>query len=193
MNWTGLRTAFQHVVRRLCEFAVVLALGMAPMYGTTLERLSLDDLVAKSTAIVRGQVTGSYAAFRGPVIYTHYAVRVSEQFKGSSGSTVDVVVPGGTANNLRQMFSGTPKFQTGDEFVFFLWTGPSGLTQIMGLTQGLFQLSISASTVMATRAASAELMLDPGNGRPVKDQTLMLSLSDLKARIANRLGRAEAR
>lgn len=166
---------------------------MAPLQGTTLQRLSLDDLVSKSTAIVRGTVTGSYAAFRGPVIYTHYAVQVNEQLKGLSGSTVDVVVPGGTANNLRQMFSGTPQFQTGDEFVFFLWTGPSGLTQIMGLTQGLFQLSTSASTVMATRAASAELMLDPGNGRPVKDQTLVLSLSDLKARIANRLARGEAR
>jgi hypothetical protein len=38
--------------------------------GATLERLTRDDLIAKSTAIVRGKVISSYASFRGPIIYT---------------------------------------------------------------------------------------------------------------------------
>jgi len=38
--------------------------------SATLERLTRDDLIAKSTAIVRGKVISSYASFRGPIIYT---------------------------------------------------------------------------------------------------------------------------
>ena len=82
---------------------------------------------------------------------------VSEQLKGASGSSLDVVVPGGTANNLRQIYSGAPQLNVGGEFVLFLWTGPSGLNQIMGLTQGLFRLSPGASSSVVTRAASTEL------------------------------------
>ena len=188
MDWGGPETAFPHSVRRLCKFALLLTSGLVTVHAATLEQLSLDDLIAKSTAIVRGKVTGSYAAFHGPAIYTHYAIQVTERLKGSGQSTVDVAVPGGTANNLRQVFAGTPQFQTGEERVFFLWTGPSGLTQIMGLTQGIFELSSGPSaTVMATRAGSSELMLDPHSGRPVKGETLVMKLSDLRSRIADRL------
>ena len=42
---------------------------------------------------------------------------------------------------------------------------------------------------MATRAASRELMLDRTTGRPVKDQTLTMRLSDLRSKIAGALGR----
>src|ERR1035441_1442805 len=68
-----------------------------------------------------------------PIIYTHYQIRVSETLKGSSAATVEFVVQGGVANNLRQTFSGVPQFAVGDEYVFFLWSGKSGVTQIMGL------------------------------------------------------------
>lgn len=180
-------------VRRSLQFLLWMACGLLPLHPATLERLSLADLIGKSTAIVRGTVSGSYAAFRGPIIYTHYTVQVSEQMKGSSSTTLDIVVPGGTANNLRQLFSGTPQLKNGEQFVFFLWTGPSGLTQIMGLTQGLFRLSADgAAGVVATRASSTELMLDPATGRPVKDQTLVMSLSQLRSRIAGRIERGAA-
>ena len=189
--------AFERTVRRTFGLALVFTFGLAPIHSATLERLTLDELIAKSTAIVRGKVSGAQAALRGPVVYTHYAIQVTEQLKGLSPSTVDVAVPGGIANNLRQTFPGSPKFNTGDEFVFFLWTGPSGLTQIMGLTQGIFRLAPSTSStggasMVATRAASTELMLEPGTGRPVKDQTLVMSLSDLKSWIASGLSPHEA-
>ena len=160
---------------------------MAPLWCATLERLSLDDMISKSTSIVRGTVTGSYAAFSGPIVYTHYTVRVSEGLKGgaSAGSSVDVVVPGGTVANLRQSFAGTPTFLPGDEYVFFLWTSKAGLTQVLGLTQGLFSIAPDGTAdPVATRNASHELMLDRQTGRPVKDQTLTMRLSELRSRIA---------
>jgi hypothetical protein len=79
-----------------------------------------------------------------------------------------VVVPGATAKNLRQIYSGAPQLNLGGEFVLFRWTGPSGLTQIMGLTQGLFRLSPGdSSSGVVTRAASTKLMLEAGTSRRI--------------------------
>ena len=152
----------------------------------------MDDLIGKSTAIVRGTVVDSWAALTGSVIYTHYKVQVSESFKGPRQSFVEVVVAGGVVNNLSQSFSGSPKLNKGDEFVFFLWTSRVGLTQIMGLTQGLFAVGPSApADPMATRAASRELMLDPKTAQPVKDAMLAMHLSDLRSLIANALNASQ--
>ncbi len=176
-------------VRRSLGWALLSWLGLVPTYAATLQQLSLDEMIAQSTAIVRGKVSGAYAAARGPLIYTYYAIQVSETLKGASQTSMTVAVPGGTANNLRQTVPGAPELHAGDEYVFFLWTGKSGVTQIIGLTQGLFKLAPSDSgDPVATRTASAELMLERGTGRPVKDQTLVMNLSDLRSRIASTLG-----
>jgi hypothetical protein len=170
------------------SFAFVLTFCMSPLQSATLERLSLNDMIQKSTAIVRGTVSSSHAAQQGPIVYTHYSIQVIEQFKGTIQKTVDVVVPGGAANNIRQSYAGTPSFHTGDDYVFFLWTGQSGLTHIIGLTQGLFAVSGTAANPIATRAATREVMLDPATGQQVKDQTMTMNLSDLRSLIASTLG-----
>jgi hypothetical protein len=180
-------TALSEGVKRYLPIALVLTFCNVPLPCATLERLSLDDMTSRSTVIVRGKIAGSYAAFAGtaPVIYTHYALQVSEWYKGLGGNTIDLVVPGGVVNNVRQSFSGAPTFSAGDEYVFFLWTSKAGLTQVIGLTQGLFSLAKDASQdPIATRSASHELMLDRGTGQPVKDQPLVMHLSELKSRIS---------
>src|SRR5436309_225500 len=74
--------------------------GMAPLQCATLERLTLDDMIAKSTVIVRGRVTDSWAAFTGSIIYTHYQLEISETFKGAGANRLEVVVTGGTADGV---------------------------------------------------------------------------------------------
>jgi len=175
-------------VKRHLVIALAMTVCGLPLQCATLERLSLDDMIAKATAIVRGKVTNAYAASSGPVIYTHYTIQVEERLKGSGGATVEVVVPGGAANGLRQSFAGAPVFRNGEDYVFFLWTGQSGLTQVLGLTQGLFAVAQDGSPdPVSSRQASRELMLDPKSGRPVKDQTLTMHLSELRSRVASRL------
>jgi hypothetical protein len=159
--------------------------------AATLERLSLDDLITKSTAIVRGKVLNSFTATSGPVIYTHYRIQSSETLKGTASGVVEIQLPGGVANNLRQNFAGVPQFKAGDEYVFFLWTGRSGATQVLGLTQGLFAVaSGAAADPVTTRSASHEVMLEHGTGKQVKDQTLTMHLSELRARIQSKLSGA---
>jgi hypothetical protein len=183
----GHRDAFLKSVHRRFLLALVVTAGMVPLPGATLLRLSLDDMIAKSTAIVRGTVTGSRASASGPMIYTHYAIRVTERYKGGAQDGQDVAVPGGIANQLRQTFAGAPELQTGQEYVLFLWTGPSGLTQIIGLTQGAFTLSTTSSGTTATRPPAPEMMLDAGTGKQVKEKALVMNLGDLRAQIASTL------
>jgi hypothetical protein len=171
-------------VKPLLLPTLIMAYCAVALPAATLERLSLDDLISKSTTIVRGKILNSYTATSGPIVYTHYRIQTSETLKGTAHGVVEFQVPGGIANNVRQTFAGVPQFKAGDEYVFFLWTGKSGSTQVMGLTQGLFAVAPGgAADPLTTRAASHEVILEHGTGKQVKNQTLSMRLSALRARI----------
>lgn len=161
-----------------------LASALAPVRGTTLERLPLREMTQKSTAIVRAKVVGSSGVLRGADVYTVYQIEIVESWKSSAKSDpVQVAVPGGVAGGLRQMVAGAPSLHVGEQYVMFLWTSRSGLTQFMGLSQGLFNLKHSgAGDAEAMRAAAGELMLD-ASGHAVKDEAVSMKLSDLKAQV----------
>ncbi len=183
-----MRSALPYRVKHHVWLMLLLVFGIRPLPCATLQQLTMNDMIAQSTAIVRGTVVDSWAALTGSVIYTHYKIQVSESFKGPRQSSFEVVIAGGVVNNLSQSFSGSPTLNKGDDLVLFLWTSRAGLTQIMGLTQGLFAIAPGASTdPMATRTATRELMLDAKTAQPVKDAALSMHLSDLRSLIANTL------
>jgi hypothetical protein len=170
-------------MRRLFSFAY-LATVLSCLNGSTLQQLSLDDMIRKSTVIVRGRIQQSTGAYRGALIYTHYQVQVSEVLKGaSSAAQLDVAVPGGANNGKTQTFAGAPALVNGGEYVLFLWTSKGGLTQVIGLSQGLFTVGANASgQLMVTRTAASERMLN-ALGKTVTDTDLQMLLSDLRTRI----------
>jgi hypothetical protein len=154
---------------------------LAPLRATTLEQLSLDEMIQKSTAIVRARVTGSHSAARGGNVYTYFQLQVLESWKGSIA--MEVAVPGGVADGIRQSVAGAPELKPGREYVLFLWTSRSGLTQLMGLSQGLFHVSEDGSGgVLARRPPASELMLDR-SGNPVEDRSLSIQIRDLRAQV----------
>ncbi len=164
-------------------FAILAALRLGQ--SATLERLSLDELIEKSTSVVRGRLYSPRAAFHGPVIYTRWTVQVIERWKGPEAQQLEVVMPGGVAMGLRQTFSGAPKLYEGGEYVLFLWTGRNGLTHVVGLSQGVFVVSKEmAGGETAWRAASTAAMVDPKSGSVVADGGVRLRLADLRARVA---------
>ncbi len=143
----------------------------------------MDEMAAKATAVVRGRVTGSYASMQGTTVFTHYRVDVLERWKGAGQGQVDVALPGGATAGFRQSFSGIPQLIEGKEYVLFLWTGKSALTQLIGLSQGLFDVSKDASgELTAARCAISGTMLD-ANGRAVQDRPLQMRLADMKAAV----------
>jgi len=159
--------------------------------GTTLEQLSLNDLIVKSTTIVHAKVTGSYGAFRGVDVYTFYKLQVSETLKPAAGQApmqLEVAVPGGVAQKVRQSVPGAPTLTIGGDYVLFLWTGPNTLAQILGLSQGLFRMTQDAAgNAIITRPATTEVMLNKA-GVPVSDQLTNLPWADVRAQIRKTLG-----
>jgi hypothetical protein len=173
-------------------FVVACACGLGPgvvpgLNAATLERLSLEDMSQKSTIIVRAVVQGpGMSAQHSRVIFSHYQLQVTEVWKGSVGASVDVAVPGGTWNGLRESYAGAPVFNLGKEYVFFLWTSKHGVTQIIGLSQGLFRVD---SGGQAFRPATTEMLLDH-NGKPVTGTDMTMPLASLRSQVQAILGGA---
>jgi hypothetical protein len=160
----------------------------APLGATTLAQLSLADMIGQSTGIVRAKVTRSFASYRGSDIYTHYQLEVLENLKAAPAATADVAVPGGYLNGVHQTVAGAPQLIVGQEYVVFLWAGKSGMTQIIGLSQGLFQVRPNASgDPVLVRGGAGEMMVD-ASGRLTKDQPVSIALSELRSAIAKQLG-----
>jgi hypothetical protein len=161
--------------------------------AATLEYMSLEDMVRKSSAVVRVRVGSSYAARSLGLIYTHYRIEVLEGYKAGGAAALDVVLPGGSANGLRQTFPGTPRLTEGQEYLLFLWKSPSsGLTHVIGLSQGVFDIRRGESgEAVAFRGPTSELMLD-SRGQMVRDAGLTLRLRDFRQRVAGILAQKGA-
>ena len=161
---------------------VATILAISPVLGTTLEQLTLADMARQSTSIVRARVTGSRSASQGSAIYTYFQLQVLETWKASPQNATEVAVPGGAVDGIRQSVNGAPELKTGQEYVLFLWTSRSGLTQVIGLSQGRF----SVLGDMVQRPPASELMLDR-SGRPVEDRAVRLSIQDLRTQVLQSL------
>ncbi|HLK17316.1 MAG TPA: hypothetical protein VKT81_00130 [Bryobacteraceae bacterium] len=176
-------------MRRFFILALVAALGTLP--GSTLRQLTLDDMIRQSTMIVRGTVQATTVQYHGSTIFSHYSIQVTETYKSSAqtaASSIDFGVPGGSLNGAIQRVAGAPNLTPGQDYVLFLWTSKSGLTQVIGLSQGLFSvISTPGTAPTVMRAAAAEQTLNSA-GQPVTTNDINMSLSALKAEIASVLG-----
>jgi hypothetical protein len=161
-------------------------LAIIPAAATTLEKLSVDQMVQRSTAIVRGKVLDSTSGMRGRVIYTFYRVQVEERIKGDAAQVLEVAVPGGAYSGMRLTFPGAPRPVAGVEYVFFLWKGPSGANHILGLSQGLFDLKRGPNGEILLSRGPVDAEFVDALGKPVQDQGIRISLSDLSAKVGSK-------
>lgn len=165
------------------RFSLALLLMGSCLSGTTLEQLSLDEMVQKATSIVRARVASASPMQRGNLIHTAYRLQVVEQLKGSAGSTLEVAVPGGRLGQFRQTIPGSPVLESGKEYVVFVWTGKSGTNHIIGLSQGLFEVQRAADgSMVLQRPATDARMLDK-QGREVQSHAVSLPLRSLQAKL----------
>ena len=169
--------------RLVSKIGLLGALVAASLPGTTLEQLSLDEMILKSTGIVRAKVTGSYAVVRGTLIYTFYSLEIAETWKGTAAPRMEVAVPGGVSRGVRQIVAGAPALARGEEYVLFLWTSRSGLTQVMGMSQGLFQVKLDAAGNPVVMRASSMGTVVNQDGRRVVEASLTAPVAELRSRV----------
>jgi len=169
------------------RIGILIILGMGGLGATTLQQLSLDQMIQESTAIISGKVMGSTAVMRGAMVFTKYRVRVTDQWKGNAGPEMEVFVPGGKIGSMTQTYPGSPRLGEGQDYVLFLWTSRTGLTQVIGLSQGLFtMLRDPKGELLLVRSAGGETMVD-SSGKVVEETPVSMRMREMVDHIQRRL------
>jgi len=115
-------------------------LGAQHGEASTVLSLSVDDLVERSDLVVRGTVVDR-TYYRDGIVWTRAIVEVSGCWRGVCDDFVELVQPGGQVDGFGTRAFGMPTFEPGDEVVLFLAGSKSGALQVVGLTQGCFQVA----------------------------------------------------
>ncbi len=165
--------------RFIASFGLAVLFSISSL-ATTVERLSLDDMVKKAQSIVHGRVRGARTHWsdNGKLILTTYTIDVSETIKGQSSKSVELTTLGGTIGNLTMVVSGMPAFQTGEDAVVFIEKS-AGYSIVVGLSQGKFEIR---NGEVANIGVSSLSFADGRSGAPLR-----MRLDELKREISNRL------
>ena len=134
--------------------------------ATVIVPLDLGELSRGAGAIVRGRVAAVDSQWSDDrrSIQTIVTIDVENTLKGPLGSTVQLVVPGGTAGRYRSIVVGAPGFLVGQRVVVFLrWQGPSH-PYLFGFSQGVFR-------VVTAGDGSGTVVIPPPIVGPVAEST----------------------
>jgi hypothetical protein len=131
---------------------------LAPaVFATTAIELSDFDLTEQAELITVGTVTGSQSQWVGRNLVTVVSVSVSEVLKGSAGSAITVVLPGGVDANRRfpiaMSYPGAPQMGAGEQVVLFLVGDDmiAGTYAIAGFSQGKYTITGDSAAQQVTR------------------------------------------
>lgn len=117
--------------------------------------VSIPDLFERSSLVVEGTISNISDAFQiksnsGTIAnFCDYQFDVSSIIRGSlpdETNSVEIRVQGGTVGNYTEIYSGTPDFNVGDDYLLFLYQpgrGGSFNTEgdyyyVLGMCQGVF-------------------------------------------------------
>lgn len=178
-------------MRRLLCIAI---LSCAPAVGATLESFTLEQLARNATSVVRGTLGESRVARFGALIYTLHRFEVAESWSGVAPSDLEIAMPGGSLAGVAQTFSGLPALEPGKEYVAFLWTGPSGRTQIVGFSQGLFEIQSRGDQEIAVRSnpSGTTFVGDTSGGSVSESGSLRIEIQELLRRVQAAAGSADS-
>jgi hypothetical protein len=112
--------------------------------GTTLQKLTLQELRTHAASVIVGRVAElRYQTVNGR-IWTIVDLHVEKPLKGSSSGRVNLRLPGGmqsvNGRTLVTRVDGVPEIQLRDRGVFFLETNPPAFADLVGWSQGFYRL-----------------------------------------------------
>jgi hypothetical protein len=134
--------------RRLVTLLIAVLVTRGAAFGTTVLKLSFEELVRKSGRIILGRCLSTESRWNqgNTLIYTYSRFAVSDNFKGQANGFVDVVTMGGVVDGITQTISGMPQFEVNEEVVLFLEPSKRNLWQPVGLSQGKFRIEKNSQT-----------------------------------------------
>lgn len=116
--------------------------------------LSLDEMVAASTAVVVGTAAEKKSQWEelagGKRIVTYTRIKIDRSIAGSAGTEVWVRTLGGVVDKIGQAVSGEAQIATGSKSVLFLRT-KGDVTVVTGMAQGHFPVVADDKGVVRLR------------------------------------------
>lgn len=125
-------------------FLLFAALFIAPVEAITVVPITFEELVADSTAVIYARVAdvrGRWTADRR-TIESLVTLESLRYLKGDLGGEVTIRLPGGEAGGMIQVLPGAPVLRPGDLVVLFLGARGPAIPSPVGLTQGVFRVTV---------------------------------------------------
>jgi hypothetical protein len=129
-------------MKRLVGIICLISIMSLAGFATTVERLSLNDMVKKAQTIVHGKVRSvrTHWSSNGKLILTTYTVEVEETIKGQPGKSIELTTIGGRIGDVSLYVAGMPSFKSGEDAVVFVEKS-GGFSTVVGLSQGKFSVT----------------------------------------------------
>ena len=170
-------------------------LFLPALWGTTLARLSLDQLAAGSDAVARVRFSGARSQWENGSIWTVAQAEVLEGIKGQLPGEIAVRLPGGRVGHQKVSVEGTPRFNPGDEAVVFLERSRAGGFTVAGWVEGTFRISRDPRTgrEIVTQDSSAYALFDKSTRTFHTEGIRRMPIEEFRARIAASISRNQER
>ncbi len=182
MNPARVSSLMSH--RRFALFGLAVALLALPLssLATSVIPPQFDDLVGQSDYVVRAVVTSVTSEWQtdgtNKHIITKVALDVSEVYKGVPPQPLVLEMLGGRVGEIAMTVEGAPKFNAGDEGIFFIHGNGQQFSPLVGIMHGVYP-------ILHDSKSGQDLVLK-SNGMPLyseQDVSLpMTTLSPTKAK-----------
>jgi hypothetical protein len=168
---------------------LVAVLAVSTAWATTAVERTEGDMVQESAVIVTGHCTHLQSQWVGRTLVTLATIQVSETLKGSAGSQVTVVLPGGVDSSRRipvaMSYPAAPEIFQQENVLLFLTPQDmvAGGYSIVGFSQGKFTLVESAQGKKTATQDLSGLSLQGRNGSLRHGAGKTIQLDELRERI----------
>ena len=159
--------------------------------GTTLVRMSLDQMGQAADTIVRGRCISASSRWEAGAIWTFAEVDVVEALKGSPPARIQVRLPGGRVGHLATKVEDAPRLQPGEEKILFLERTRAGDYSVTAWVEGAFRIRKNSSGEETVTQDSSEVMVFDASTRQFQAQGIRnLPMSEFRQRLAAALAPA---
>ena len=172
------------------SLACLLLFYAAVATATSIPRLSFEQLVDESDAVVSGTVTRTWSEWDAAhqFIWTRALIAVASTHKGAASKTALVSELGGQVDGRGMAVAGSPRYIAGESVLVFLKNYPGLGYRTLGWGQGRYELDASGKIHGAATSGDLQVVsLTASKAGTALSSLDNITLRELNVKIAGRL------
>lgn len=144
--------------------SVGLFLSVFDVQAATVQPLSLAKIIETAELIAVGECVEKRGRWQGKRIVTDNIIRVTQTIKGNISDLVITTIGGeamhpGLKSTVRMAAPGAARFQVGEQVLVFTVANSKGQQQVVGLSQGKFDVTTDPDTGEAVIAVGQKTLV----------------------------------